>query len=288
MKKDEILLEKKNDEIIAYLIGDEKLQFDDNNKIIPYLWMSCLITNNTPNLKSCGGALIESVEKLGTKSILYGSLLEIIPEEAVNEIEKYTGEFIKFIGDLHDKYILLIEENDFLKISLKYFYEAEKKNVNSDEGFIDSITCLEALFNESSNDIKYKLSHRAGFLLGLFKYNSIEVYEKLKKFYNDRSNLVHGNGALKYEKDRYLIEEYTRSAIIIFLILLSNDKRKEDIKKKDRKNQILKEIDHAMLDYEKSNNLKKEIDIGIEDFKLNIPRVFEGKGKKGNYYIHAW
>ena len=146
---------------------------------------------------------------------------------------------------------------------------------------------LESMFNEGPSDIKYKLSHRAAFLLGLGGIDSIKAFEKLKVFYNHRSKLVHGVGISPYDPDRYLVSSYTRKAITIFLILLSNSDRKA-IGKKKRKERILKEIDHAMLDHSKYKLLKQEVRKGLNGFKLNIPRRFEGSGKHGEYRITAW
>ncbi|CAD7778107.1 MAG: hypothetical protein KIIPBIDF_00978 [Candidatus Methanoperedenaceae archaeon GB50] len=74
---------------------------------------------------------------------------------------------------------------------------------------------------------------------------------------------------------------------MIFLILLNSKKRKE-ISKNKRKIELLKEIDHAMLDPEMRNSLKKEINKGLKDFKLPIPRTFEGEGKHGAYRVTVW
>ena len=101
-----------------------------------------------------------------------------MPEEAVVDIENYAHKFVGFIGKLHDKYIDVVSENEFIQIALDYFYEAEKKFVYSNEGFINAIISMEALFNEASTDLKYKLSHRAAFLLGLSDIDPIEAFEK--------------------------------------------------------------------------------------------------------------
>jgi hypothetical protein len=146
---------------------------------------------------------------------------------------------------------------------------------------------LRALFNEGPSDIKYKLSLRAAFLLGLSDIDPIEAFDKLKDFYNKRSKLVHGGGTLPHDPDRYLVSKYTRRSIILFMILL-NDEKRRNISKSKRKIEILSEIDHAMLNHDMRNSLKIEIKKGLKDFKLTIPRTFEGEGKHGNYRITAW
>lgn len=251
------------------------------------MWVSCLVSSNAPNLEECGGASIESKEELGTKPVYSMPISISLPEEAIGNIEKHAHKFLRFIGKLHDKYILVISENEFIKIALDYFYEAEKKFVYSNEGFISAVISMEALFNEGPTDIKYKLSHRAAFLLSLCEIDPIEAFEKLKDTYNKRSKLVHGKGSLPHDPDRYLVSKYTRKSIIIFLILLNSEERRK-IGKDDRKISLLKEIDYAMLDENKRKSLKKEITKGIKEFMLPVPRTFEGEGKNSNYRVTAW
>lgn len=287
LKEGELLLDKKGDKLHAYLLGDDKDTFKSDEKIIPYLWVSCLITSNAPDLGGDGGVSIESKEELGTKPIYSMSVSTSLPEEAVGDIEKHAHKFLRFIGNLHDKYISVISENEFIKIALDYFYEAEKKFIYSNEGFISAVISMEALFNEGPTDIKYKLSHRAAFLLSLCEIDPIEAFEKLKDSYDKRSTLVHGGGVLSHDPDRYLVSKYTRKSIIIFLILLKNEERRK-IGNKKRKANLLKEIDYAMLDENKRKSLKNEICRGLRDFKLPVPRVFEGDGKNSNYRVTAW
>jgi hypothetical protein len=287
LKKGEILVDKKGEDLHVYLLGTDNRKTCDEQKVAPYLWVSSLITNNAAELSNGGGSSIGSKEELGTKAILSCTVSSHIPEEAVTEIEKHAYKFINHIGRLHDKYINVINENNFLLIALDYFHDAEKKFVYNDEGFISAMISLESLFNEGPSDIKYKLSHRAGFLLGMCGIDSVEAFEKLKQFYNHRSKLVHGGGATDYDPDRYLVSHYTRKAIIVFLILLNNSER-QNIGKSNRKQEILKEIDYAMFDNKRRKSLESEIKKGLKDFNLKIPRTFEGTGKHGHYRISAW
>ena len=283
--KNEILFEKKEDELNAYVLGDE-----DNRckkRLEPYLWISCLITHNTPELSNGGGVSITSPEKLGTGPRLYASLETHLPEAAVSEIEPYVPKFLRFIGTLHDKYIDVVKENSFLSIALKYFYEAEKISVSDNEGFINAMVCLEALFNDGAFDIKYKLALRAAFLLGLSGFNSAEVFEKLKRLYNFRSTLLHGSGELKYDSDIYSVSGYCRRALMIFMILLKNSGR-SNISSKSRKNEILKEIDYAMIDIKRMESLKSEIRKGLKNFRLNIPRTFTVIENGREFRTIAW
>ena len=290
LKKGELLLDKKGEKLHAYLLGDNTNKSQDNEeRITAYLRIASLISSNISDLERRSGTGINSKEELGTKPLHSVSISDelVISEEAIVDIENYAHKFVGFIGKLHDKYIDIVSENEFIQIALDYFYEAKKKFVYSNEGFINAIISMEALFNEGSFDLKYKLSHRAAFLLGLSDIDPVEAFEKIKNFYDKRSTLIHGGGTIPYDPDRYLVSKYTRQSIIIFLILLKNEERRK-INRIKRKIELLKEIDYAMLNEEKRKSLKKEINRGLKDFKLTIPRIFEGTGKNGNYRTTAW
>ena len=288
LKKGELFLEKKGDKLHAFLLGNEGNRFDTDKIIESYLRFSCLISNNAPVLEGRGRVGLKSKNEFGKiKEFFTISFRFVLPDEAIKEIEDYAHKFIGFIRKLHDKYIAVVADNEFIEIALDYFYDAQKKFVYSNEGFISAVISMEALFNEGPTDIKYKLSHRAAFLLGLCGMDPIETFNKLKDFYNKRSKLVHGGGTLPHDPDKYLVSTYTRRSLMIFLILLNSKKRKE-ISKNKRKIELLKEIDHAMLDPEMRNSLKKEINKGLKDFKLPIPRTFEGEGKHGAYRVTVW
>lgn len=285
LKDGKLLLEKKGDKLHAYLLEENGEPFNGARTIIPYLWVSSLVSNNAPHLEGGGGVSIDSKDALGTKPIYSVSVSKTLPEDAVSHIEEHAHKFLRFIGILHDKYIAVISKYEFIEIALDYFSEAEKKFVYSNEGFISAIISMEALFNEGPSDIKYKLSHRAAFLLGLWGIDPIKAFEKLKSFYNTRSTLVHGGGSLPHDPDRHLVSHYTRISIIIFLILLKNEER-QSIGKKKIKSSVLQEIDYAMLDESKAKSLRREIKRGCKDFKLPVPRIFEDDQR--TYRVTAW
>ena len=253
-----MLLDKKGNDLNAYILGNDTGVFHSENRIMPYLRISCLISNKAPDLEDVGGVEISSKEELGTKPMLSASFSVSLPEEAVVDMEHYAPKFIRFIGKLHDKYIDVVSENKFIEIALDYFYDAQKKFVYNNEGFISTLISMEALFNHGPTDIKYKLAHRAAFLLGLCDIDPIDAFEKLKIFYDNRSTLVHGGDTNSDDPDRYLVSKYTRRSIIIFLILLKIDERRKNGQNK-RKRELIKEIDYEMLNEEKRKALKKEI-----------------------------
>lgn len=289
LKKGELFLEKKADKLQAFLLGDGENVFSQEEMLASYFRFACLISSKAPNIESAGGVGLKSKEEFGKLNTcrLSASIKVLIPDEALPDIEKNAPKFIRFIGEVHDKCIETVSDNEFIEVALDYFYDAEKKFVYSDEGFISCMISMEALFNEGPSDIKYKLSHRASFLLGLCGMDSIQAFGKLKEFYNTRSKLVHGGGDLPYDPDRHLASHYTRKCIAIFLVLLQNASRRQ-IGKKQRKNELLLEIDHAMLSIDRRKQLQNEIKRGLKCFELPVPRVFEGQGAHGHYRVTAW
>ena len=289
LKNGELFLEKKADKLQAFLLGKDEGIFSLDEILASYFRFTCLISSKAPKIENAGRVGLKSESEFGKLNTyrLSTSIKAFIPDEALPDIEKHAPKFIRFIGEIHDKYIETVSNNEFIEIALDYFYDAEKKFVYSDEGFISCMISMEALFNEGPSDIKYKLSHRAAFLLGLCGMDSIQAFGKLKEFYNTRSKLVHGGGDLPYDPDRHLASDYTRRCITIFLILLQNASRRE-IGKKQRKNELLLEIDHAMLNINHRKQLKSEIKKGLKHFELPVPRVFEGQGAHGHYRVTAW
>jgi len=237
LKKGELFLEKKGDKLYAFLLGNKENRFDNKKIIESYLRFSCLISNNSPVLEDRGRISLKSKNEFGKrKEFFTASIKVVLPDKAIKEIEDYAHKFIGFIRKLHDKYIAVVTENEFIEIALDYFYEAQKKSVYSSEGFISALISMEALFNDGPTDIKYKLSHRAAFLLGLCGMDPIETFNKLKELYDTRSKLVHGGGTLPHDPDRYLVSTYTRRSLIIFLILLNSKKSKKLTKVKGKLN----------------------------------------------------
>lgn len=252
--------------------------------------MSCLISSNVPTLEGGGGFSLNSLEEFGRSpkyKILTGRFRQNIPETLALEAGNHAHKFIEFIGKLHNKYIHIVNENSFIGLALNFFYEAEKQSVYTNEGFISTSICMESLFNEGQSDINYKLAQRASLLLGLCGINPVEANEYLKLLYKIRSKVVHGAATIPNDSNGHQFSEYARISIIAFLILLSNNKR-TSIKKAERKNEVLKEIDHAMLNELGRKSLKIEIARGLKNFKLPIPRVFEQEIDTKNYRISPW
>lgn len=69
LKKDELLVKQKGEDLVAYVLGEDKDVFNIEDKISPYLWLTCLVSNNSPDLTQRGGSSISSKEELGTRPL---------------------------------------------------------------------------------------------------------------------------------------------------------------------------------------------------------------------------
>jgi len=268
--------------------------FSAEDKFLPYLKFAPLLSNNTIEVSGGTGIELTSKEEFGKNTKQYLNtefhLSEHIPDEAREEIECNAPEFLRDIRNLHNKFAHVVADNSFLSVALDFFYDANNTSVFTDEGFICAVICLEALFNEGTSDIRYKIAHRAAFLMGLVETNGTEIFENLKHIYRYRNSLLHGQGASGRNpgSSTYKVERYARRSLIIFLILL-RQKRRNTVARKYRKLELLKEIDHAMLDTTKAERLRKEIERGMGAFQLSVPRTYGGKEESGRpYRIRAW
>lgn len=294
LKENEIFLEKKEDKLVVFILGNEN---DDSShideRILPFVKVSSLFANNAPTLKGGGGGSIQSREEFGEKklSLTIREMPTVLPKQTIKEIEQHAPTFLKQIITVHDEYIPIINKNQFLEIALGHFHDSQVKSVYTNDGFINVMMSLEALYNDGESDIRYKLTQRASFLLGLAQtdLSPAEVSEELKKAYNYRSKLVHGGKVpIAPNLDRYKISSYARLSIILMSILLKNPKRKTTSKDR-RKKELLNEIDNAMLICSKRRPLEDEITNCLQDFKLQVPARFTGTYDDGSpLNIVAW
>lgn len=289
LKNDELFIQKTDGLLEACLLVKDGEQSSAEETLSSYLRFICLVSDKGPKIESMGASGLRSKSDFGkSKDRDLLCIEEFISEEIACEIEKHAPRFIQFIGELHDNYIETVSNNPFMEVALDYLYDAGRKSVYSDEGFVSCMISMEALFNDSPNDIKHKLSLRAAFLLELSgMVDGVDAFGHLAVLYNKRSKLVHGNGALSYSSEIGFAAHYARQCINIFLILLQDESRKK-IKKGDRKKNLLSEIDHAMLSVDRRKQLESEIINGLKRFKLPVPRVFEANTKYGHERKHAW
>jgi hypothetical protein len=194
-------------------------------------------------------------------------------DEAAKHRNKDFEDFLEFSKKMFTKYYDSIRKFDFLNVALASHFRTgtialEYSNTSS---FVDACISLEALYNESQGDLRYKISHRLAFILGFDGFQSIYSFHNAKKIYDKRSEILHGGGG-GGKPDRLYVEQtrsYARRSCICFLILCRNHTGQQSIKVK---REVLREIDEAMLDLDKREALRTKIAEGMKDFALKILR----------------
>ena len=124
--------------------------------------------------------------------------------------------------------------------------------------FIDAAISLESLFNEAASDISYKICMRTALLLGFLGQNRVGVFEAMREIYNIRNDIVHGiaeeTPTLNHTTK---LLGYAKKSLECCCYIISGNRK--DQGKKHFKRKLLKEIDHALLDHDKRNQINEEI-----------------------------
>lgn len=111
---------------------------------------------------------------------------------------------------------------DKLSIAIYRFHSAYHGPI--EDRLIDQMIALESLYLGSEQEVLYKLASRAAFLLRKRKDHRNILFSDLKKAYNFRSRIVHGNNPPSRDEINFIshkTEDYLRQSIIKFLTLLS-------------------------------------------------------------------
>lgn len=285
LKKDEILIKSRAKELYAYVLGNPDNRDECEAKLLAHLHLNTLVSSNRVQISDGSGSSINNISELGTKVSVYFSFKPDIPDQLLEEIQGLVPMYLGRLSDISDEYMPVLSDNKFMQIALDYFYESGRKTITSSEGLVSAVTCLEAMFNESPGDIKYKLALRSAFLLRAYNFNPEDTFKKLKRAYDLRSKIVHGASQDKYLSDLGDLSNYARCLIKIMLVLLSDEAR-ASIRAGDRKNALLREIDLVLLNPQDVELLFEEIRLGIRRMNLDVKNVFEASDPK--YVVSPW
>jgi hypothetical protein len=245
----------------------KRLEEGAKEKILQYVSLCALLTNKTPTLRPSGSREISSINNVGKAP--FSVERSIVIEPGLTLTKSFLDEsktLYHEIDVLHKNFSALNNANKFYyNASVFTFNELELGKFDS-RRFIDAVVCLECLFNEHPSDLLYKICMRTAFLLGFIGYNRKDVFDKAKKLYKLRNDIVHGAGEITPTLDDLkMILDYAKKSLICCYILYG--KRPKDKNEKDFRRELLKEIDYALLDDTKREEMSKEISSGIERFK---------------------
>ena len=120
-----------------------------------------------------------------------------------------------------------------LDLTLERFHSAYHGQI--EDRIIDQMIAFESLFLRESQEVTYKLALRTAFLLGKIKSKRIEIFKNMKKAYNYRSRIVHGDNPPTREELQVIVPntgDYLRQSIQKFLFLLSSGISLNEIRSK--------------------------------------------------------
>lgn len=188
--------------------------------------------------------------------------------------QNYKGNLIPLSGfsireypDYFDDYVWL-DKNNFIEINeneleeikdlFLFFKKTESSKLKNalnrfryctyrtkeDDRILDAVIAMESLLDDNTQgEITFKISLRMSYIISLFnnKINPLDTFNAMKKIYNYRSNIVHGN-PMK-EKDNqinYNNKNYTMNELAIELLIAC-------IKTIRKKPELLNKFDDKMI-----------------------------------------
>lgn len=280
----DILFKQHDKRTIAFVL----LNNDENKshpwipyrKLFPYLKIASLFSIVSPSISGHGSHGIKSKDDFGKNPNTRHFEVSVKYDDR-EELLKDFGLFLNETKVIHERYTSIINEFPFMKRALDYYYDSKIDGVYDDDGFVKNMMSVEALFNESAQDIAYKLRVRIALLIGLTKFISSEVFEKFRELYDLRNKIVHGlDIPSDTNETRSILPKYSAEAMKIMLILCEN--RMESFKEKKynsekKKKAILTEIDEALTNPDKRFSLKEEIDSKIRSLRLSFEEKYEDR-----------
>ncbi len=152
------------------------------------------------------------------------------------------------------------KENLFVQMAITRFRTALNRSSTEDK-IIDFVTSLESLYTSGPGDLTRKLSQRCCMIMGIKEDEHEFYYDFLKKAYNFRSGLVHGDGkremmmygkSVSMEEVSSLLEKIVRESIKKYLKLINHYSEKNKIE------QISQDIDNSIINRKQYLLLKKK------------------------------
>jgi len=171
--------------------------------------------------------------------------------------KKYS--FLKYFFYTLKKSHIEQDENLFVKMAISRFRTGLNRSLLDDK-IIDFITTLESLYTSGPGDLTRKLSQRGCMIMGKNDEEREFYHDFLKKAYNFRSGLIHGEGKreIEIEQKRFtikeicsLLEEITRDSIKKYLKLINH------YTGKNKNEKIIQDIDMSIINRKKYSILKK-------------------------------
>jgi len=148
-------------------------------------------------------------------------------------------------------------ETNFITIAFDRYNDSLLKQDIPESRLASAIMCLEALYlkDNERGELSERLSQRTAVAIKFFNYNSLEVFNILKKSYDIRSRFVHGSKIEKEEQKDLMrlvekVIDYARISIVMFLLI------QESIEK----DKFISMLNNSLLDDKAKQKLKELIE----------------------------
>jgi hypothetical protein len=176
--------------------------------------------------------------------ILHGErklrIKDIIEFEALSGFNKLRKNKFKIELSIRRKTIIEFYKiiNQAISANDRVFFALDKFNsslVRDDfyDTLIDTTICFETL-TPGSTELVYRLSQNISFIVGNSPSEREQAFDNMKKLYDVRSKIVHGDVSGKtidkieeVRNNWEIYDKYLKSAIIYYLIFLSQNSKKE-------------------------------------------------------------
>lgn len=265
----EILLKQNEREFSAFVLTQGEIYSEDDakKKIIPFLTSSSIFIHKQSNLQVSGHNEINSINDLG-KNLTVTTSYHIGTRTGLNKDMVLNIKCLcEKIIELNEKFFFLENASIFFYESTRYIIDKYKLQKVQKEQFINAFVVLESLFNESINDIIYKISIRISSLLKAFDHQATKTFDNMIDLYKIRNDIVHGSGKkiLSFD-DMETLQDYAEKCLISMYILCLNRRNKS---KTDFKIALMREIDETLLNDEKQYQIINEIRDGLKNFNIS-------------------
>jgi hypothetical protein len=202
-------------------------------QLVNFLSLYNVLARRDARIESGEGA--SQVSERGFPAMISGSVL-IRVEPTLSEEQR--------VALLADATALLreneetLEKNEYLHLRLAIdYYNLGKLSARGEESLVNWMIALEALYSDSAQELRHKLSVRVAWMLGETPQERLEIASRMRALYDLRSAIVHGRPVTIGNNDIQTTESYVRDSIIRLL-------RRRD---KPTKERILRELDEMAL-----------------------------------------
>lgn len=189
-----------------------------------------IFADSNPIVTSWAGHLI------GDKKI---NLKGITDFESLAAFHKLSNKTYKFISKTKRETIIqffqVVEKATTSNSSVLFTMEKYNSSLLRDDfldRLLDATICFETMM-PGNTELIYRLSQNISFIVGTSSNERLEIFDNMKKLYEVRSKLVHGdlkgNGIAKkmdHVKSNWLtFEKYLKSAVTYYLMFLSQNSK---------------------------------------------------------------